>query len=83
MRFIVVNGRSPFRRFSCANCGEAIVNSYLREITTHLYYCDQSCYFEHCKSAPKTLAHRTKAALVGLAPVYSKRLAKDELTVSS
>lgn len=83
MRFILVNGRTPFRQFVCAKCGEAISNSYLRETTTHLYYCDQSCYAEHCKNAVMNLADRTKAALVGLAPVRNNRSAKNDLTVST
>lgn len=78
MRFILVTGRTPLRRFVCAGCGEAIHNSYLREMTTHLYYCDQSCYSEHCMNAVTNLAHRTKAALVELAPVHNKRLARDD-----
>ena len=83
MRFILVNGRTPFRRFVCAKCGEAIGNCYLHEMATRLYYCDQSCYAEHCKSAVTNLAQRTNAALVGLAPIRSKRSAGDDLTVSS
>ncbi len=80
MRFMLVNGRTPFRRFSCAQCGEAISNCYLRDMTTQLYYCDQSCYSEHCTNAVMNLAHRTKVALAGLAPVRSRRLAEDDLT---
>jgi hypothetical protein len=83
MRFILVNGRTPFQRFLCAKCGEAIGNCYLREMTTQLYYCDQSCYSEHCKSAVTNLAHRTKTALVGLAPVRNRRSAEEDLTVST
>ncbi|SHN68958.1 hypothetical protein [Bradyrhizobium erythrophlei] len=79
MRFILVNGRTPFGRFTCAKCGEAISNSYLREMTTHLYYCDQSCYSEHCVKAALTL----KVAPVGLAPVRNKRSAEGDLTAST
>ena len=79
MRFILVNGRTPFGRFTCAKCGEAISNSYLREMTTHLYYCDQSCYSEHCVKAALNL----KVAPVGLAPVRNKRSAVGDLTVST
>ena len=83
MRYVLVNGRTPFGKFACAACGEAIGNRYLRDITTHLYYCDQGCYSDHCKNAAMNLEHRTKAALVGLAPVRNRRLAEDDLTAST
>jgi hypothetical protein len=83
MKFILVNGRIPFRRFVCAGCGEAISNSYLRDVTTQLYYCNHSCYSEHCRNAVTNLAHRTMAALVGLAPIRDRRSAGDDLTVST
>jgi hypothetical protein len=67
----------------CAKCGEAIDKRYLREMTTQLYYCDQSCHAEHCKNAAMNLAHRTKAALVGLAPVRDRRSAEEDLTAST
>ena len=66
MRYVLVNGSTPFRRFTCAACGEAIGNSYLREMSTHLYYCDPGCYSDHCDNAVVLLANRTRA-LVGLA----------------
>ena len=82
MKFILVNGRTPFGRTLCAKCGEGVGNCYLRDMTTQLYYCDQSCYAEHCNNAVMNLAHRTKAALVGLAPVRNRR-SEDEFTVST
>jgi hypothetical protein len=32
-------------------CDQPIAASYLREIGTHLTYCDHNCYADHCKSA--------------------------------
>ena len=59
-----------------AGAAKPSATAYLRDMTTQLYYCDQSCYSEHCTNAVMNLAHRTKVALAGLAPVRSRRLAK-------
>ena len=67
MKFILVNGRTPRRSAGCALCGKSISNSYLRETGTQLYYCDQSCYSDHCKRVVD-VAYRTRGALVALAP---------------
>jgi hypothetical protein len=83
MRYVLVNGRTPFGRFACAECGEAIGNFYLREMSTQLYYCDPTCHANHCNNAVVMLANRAKAALVGLAPIPRKRSAGDEQTVST
>ena len=32
MKFILVNGRTPFRKTFCMQCSEKISSSYLREI---------------------------------------------------
>ena len=45
MKFVLVNGRAPRTRSSCAFCCQPIGNSYLRELTTWLSYCNQQCYF--------------------------------------
>jgi hypothetical protein len=79
MRYVLVNGRTPFRRFTCAACGEEIGNSYLRETSTHLYYCDPGCYSDHCNTAVVAIANRTRA-LVGLAPIGKTRSAEAELS---
>jgi hypothetical protein len=78
MRYVLVNGRTPFRRFTCAACGEAISNSYLREMSTHLYYCDPGCYSDHCDKAAVPPANHTRA-LAGTAT--NKRSAEAALTV--
>jgi hypothetical protein len=50
MKFVLVNGRSPQRRSVCVMCDQPIAASYLREIGTHLTYCNHDCA-DHCKSA--------------------------------
>ena len=42
MKFVVVNGRTPRPQSFCALCCEPIGESYLRELTTRLSYCDHS-----------------------------------------
>ena len=42
--FVLVNDRTPFRQAYCLQCCERIRGSYLREIGTHLSYCDHECY---------------------------------------
>ena len=67
MNFILVSGRTPCRNSVCALCGESIGNSYLREMGTLLYYCDQRCYADHCDRVME-LSDRTRAAYAALAP---------------
>jgi hypothetical protein len=59
MRFILVNGRTPCRRTTCALCSKPIGANYLREIATRLPYCDADCYADHCVGA--ILAFETHA----------------------
>jgi hypothetical protein len=51
MRFILVNGRTPRPQSICVGCDRPVRASYLREIGTHLIYCDHNCYADHCRSA--------------------------------
>jgi len=45
VRFVLVNGRTPFRQSFCALCREPIAKTgYLRDIRTRLYYCGAECY---------------------------------------
>jgi hypothetical protein len=37
-------------------------SSYLREIWTHLTYCNHDCYAEHCNSAIRLLESRAKVS---------------------
>jgi len=80
MNFILVNGRMPCKQSSCVLCGEPIGASYLREIGTRLFYCDQDCYADHCNSAVMALTNRTRASLVALAPYPVKERSEAELT---
>ena len=43
-------------------CEKPIVGSYLREIGTHLTYCDHDCYADHCISAVRLIENRAKAS---------------------
>jgi hypothetical protein len=58
MRFILVNGRVPCAHPVCVMCEKPISPGYLREITTHLTYCNHDCYAEHCNSAIRLLESR-------------------------
>jgi hypothetical protein len=62
MRFVLVNERSPRQQPSCASCGEPIRTGYLREIGTHLTYCNHDCYEDHCRSAFLVLEGRAGAS---------------------
>lgn len=48
MKFVLVNGRTPFRAAPCVLCCEAIGESYLRDVKTRLCYCGAGCYALHC-----------------------------------
>jgi hypothetical protein len=62
MRFVLVNGRTPFRKSFCVLCCEQMGATYLREIRTGLPYCDYECYEFHCKSAVLALTKRARAS---------------------
>jgi hypothetical protein len=62
VRFILVNGRTPRPQSFCAMCDQPIEKSYLREIGTHLIYCDHDCYVDHCESAFLLLENRARAS---------------------
>ena len=67
MRFILVNGRTPFRQSVCALCGKPIGASYLREIATRLPYCDPDCYADHCEGAVLALERHAIATYAAFA----------------
>ena len=50
MKFVLVNGRTPRTQSVCALCCEAIGESYLRDITAQLAYCDHKCYVDDRKA---------------------------------
>ena len=62
MRFVLVNGRSPRRQSFCVKCDQPIGASYLREIGTHLAYCDHNCYADDCESAFLLLENQARAS---------------------
>jgi hypothetical protein len=62
MRFILVNGRTPRTQSVCALCCESIGEGYLRDIATHLPYCNHECYFDHCKVPVIALQYRAMAS---------------------
>jgi hypothetical protein len=53
LAFLLVNGRTPLRHTRCMQCCEPIGGSYLREIGTHLPYCDHQCYALFCEALAK------------------------------
>ena len=62
MRFLLVNGRTPCPQSSCGLCCKPIGASYLREIETHLFYCDDRCYGEHCAGTVRAIQNHAKAS---------------------
>jgi hypothetical protein len=45
MKFVLVNGRTPFRKSHCVLCAAPIEEGgYLRDIRTRLCYCGAECY---------------------------------------
>jgi hypothetical protein len=42
MKFVVVNGRTPRPHSFCESCRQPIGESYLRELSTRLPYCDRN-----------------------------------------
>ena len=63
MRFIMVNGRIPRPRSSCAMCSLPVGTNYLREVGTQLIYCDQNCYSAHCENAVLLIDNPAGASL--------------------
>ena len=61
MRFILVNGRTPFRKTFCLWCCEEISGGYLRDAKTLLPYCGYECYALHHEAAP-LIDRRAQAA---------------------
>jgi hypothetical protein len=73
MRFILVNGRMPCAQSFCALCCKPIVASYLREIETRLFYCDDKCYAEHYVGAVLAIENHASASRAALAVSSDKR----------
>jgi hypothetical protein len=62
MKFVVVNGRTPRPQSFCALCCKPIGESYLRELTTRLSYCDHKCYAGRCKLPVPALQKHARAS---------------------
>jgi len=62
MKFLLVNGRTPRPQSFCALCCEPIGESYLRELTTRLSYCDHKRYVDRSKVAVPALQKRARAS---------------------
>jgi hypothetical protein len=63
VRFILVNGRKPRSRSCCVLCNQPVGTTYLREVGTHLIYCDYDCYAAHCENAVLLLDNQAMASL--------------------
>jgi hypothetical protein len=61
MKFVLVNGRTPRPQSFCALCCKPIAESYLRELTTRLSYCDDKCYAGNRKVAVPALQKYARA----------------------
>ena len=63
MRFVLVNGRTPFRQSFCALCREPIgEGGYLRDIRTRRCYCGAECYALKSGDAVMLLENQAKAS---------------------
>ena len=63
MNFVVVNGRTPFRKSFCVHCSNPLgEDGYLRDIRTRLYYCGLACYAVQSKSGMLLLEMHSKAS---------------------
>jgi len=62
MTFVLVNGRTPRPQSYCALCCEPIAESYLRELSTRLSYCDHKCYPSRCKTLTRMLLKSARAS---------------------
>jgi hypothetical protein len=62
MKFVLASGRTPRPESFCALCCEPIGATYLRELSTRLFYCDYECYGGYCKLAISILRERARAS---------------------
>jgi hypothetical protein len=77
MRFVLVNGRTPFRQISCVRCREPIGAGYLRDVSTRLCYCDAKCYaHHHCEATVLLIDNRARASRMAadasMEPTYAR-----------
>jgi hypothetical protein len=62
VRFVLVNGRMPFRQNFCALCSEPIGEGYLRDIRTRRFYCGARCYALKSSNAAMLLDNQANAS---------------------
>jgi hypothetical protein len=62
MRFVLANGRTPFRQIICAQCWDPIGSGYLRDIMTQFCCCDITCYARHSGGAALLLEKCARAS---------------------
>ena len=61
MKLVWVAGRVPKKpRAICGLCMTPIVEGYLHELDTHLYYCCMVCYTHHVALAASYFASKQK-----------------------
>ena len=53
MKFVLVNGRTPYPQTFCMLRCESIKSGYLRATTTQYPYCDYECYSLYCESVAR------------------------------
>ena len=53
MRFVIINERTPRGSSTCAHCGKWIARGYLRDLTSHLPYCDHACFLAQDTTAAR------------------------------
>jgi hypothetical protein len=62
MKFVRVNGRTPFRQIFCAQGRNPIGSPYLRDIMRRSCYCDITCYARNGSSAAARLENCARAS---------------------
>lgn len=63
MKFLWVNGRTLRHEAFCAMCCKPLGETYLRELTSRLYYyCNHKCYLAHYKGPFRGLSERARAS---------------------
>lgn len=64
MRCVFVNGAKLKADVPCSHCGNKIAESYVREVSSRLIYCDFFCYSVAVEGSIRALAKRAPAPAV-------------------
>jgi len=59
MQFILVCDRAPKDAY-CALCTAKITDSYLKELSTELFYCSVEHFYGHCQVAMLAIEHHAR-----------------------